>query len=139
MAASYPTKTGPNPPDPGPDPGPSPSPGPGPGPVPVQCDDTSECLPSTTCCCLSTIFDICLQWGCCPMVKATCCDDHQHFCPQSAPVCDTAHGRCLGPSGSALDSVPWSEKVPAKLTKANSFLGRVFRKFWGSKPQVQQA
>lgn len=86
MVASYPTKNGPNPPEPGPepgpDPGPGPRPGPKPGPQPVKCDDQSSCPAETTCCCITDIFNICLQWGCCPMVHATCCDDHQHCCPQ---------------------------------------------------------
>ena len=47
-----------------------------------------------------------------PLQDATCCDDHQHCCPNNLPVCDTAAGRCL--SGNANDwesSVPWSTKV----------------------------
>ena len=48
------------------------------------------------------------------MQDATCCDDHQHCCPNNLPVCDTIAGRCL--SGNADDwesSVPWSTKVRA--------------------------
>lgn len=112
MAASYPTKNGPNPPTPAPTP-PKPSPPPGPGPV--ACDAVHECPPKTTCCCLSTIFNLCLEWGCCPIPDATCCDDHQHCCPHDLPVCDTAAGRCLPKSGDVTKSVAIYTKEPAKF------------------------
>ncbi|XP_072311978.1 granulin b [Eucyclogobius newberryi] len=44
----------------------------------VKCDDKSSCASGTTCCKLSTG-----DWGCCPLVKAVCCEDHEHCCPQS--------------------------------------------------------
>lgn len=109
MAASYPLKTGPNPPPSPPSP-PKPAP---PGPQPVQCDTLHECPPSTTCCCVSEMFGVCLSWGCCPMAKAVCCDDHEHCCPHDLPVCDTASSRCLPKPGSFASSVPMSSKVPS--------------------------
>lgn len=120
MAASYPTKTTPNPPKPGPDPKPEPGP-PGPKPPgPITCDDTSECPIATTCCCVTDFLSVCLQWGCCPIEEAICCQDKQHCCPPSLPVCDTAEGRCLpssGPGGefaAAAAGKPWLTKTPAK-------------------------
>ncbi|XP_061563667.1 granulin b [Cololabis saira] len=43
----------------------------------VKCDDKSSCASGTTCCKLQTG-----EWGCCPLVKAVCCADHEHCCPQ---------------------------------------------------------
>ena len=37
---------------------------------------------------------MCLQWACCPIPDAVCCDDHVHCCPQDLPICDVEHGRC---------------------------------------------
>lgn len=148
MAASYPTKTGPNPPTPpptpptpSPPPGPTPGPTPGPGPHPPKpqpevCDDTAECPASTTCCCASPIFGMCLQWGCCPIANAICCDDNEHCCPSNLPVCDTDGGRCLPPSGQngIIASVPWSTKIAAKRT--GSIVSAIFSRRHGVKPAV---
>ena len=130
MAASYPTKTSPNPlpsPDlPPPPPGPT---GPGPTPAPgVICDDTAQCPVGSTCCCLTEIFGMCLSWGCCPMVEATCCEDNTHCCPKEIPVCDVAHGRCSLKAGSMLGSVPWSEKTPAIKRRSEGFFDRLWKK-----------
>ncbi|KAF7665096.1 hypothetical protein LDENG_00155320 [Lucifuga dentata] len=43
----------------------------------VKCDDKSSCASGTTCCKLPTG-----GWGCCPLVKAVCCEDQEHCCPQ---------------------------------------------------------
>ena len=48
-----------------------------------------------TCCCLRDFFGYCFTWACCPLPKATCCDDQTHCCPAELPVCDTSAGRCL--------------------------------------------
>jgi KDEL-tailed cysteine endopeptidase len=114
MQPSYPVKKGPNPPAPAPGPpGPKP-PTPGPSPEPVDCDQTHQCPPSTTCCCLMDLAGFCFSWGCCPMQKAVCCDDKEHCCPHDLPVCDTAAGRCLPQKGAGFAaSVPWSSKTPA--------------------------
>lgn len=105
MAATYPIKNHdnpvpqptrpPTPPGPGPFP-PPPEPTPIPPPGPVMCDFARSCPAGTTCCCSQTIqgLDVCLEWGCCPFVNATCCDDHQHCCPAETPVCDVQGGRC---------------------------------------------
>mmetsp|Transcript_15277 Transcript_15277/g.40293 ORF Transcript_15277/g.40293 Transcript_15277/m.40293 type:complete len:496 (-) Transcript_15277:1023-2510(-) len=111
MAASYPTKEGgPDPrPTPGPTPGPSPKP---PQPEPVQCDSATSCPPETTCCCVTDFLGMCLEWGCCPVMDAVCCDDHEHCCTPELPVCDTESGRCgTGEANGATQ--PWLTKIPA--------------------------
>jgi len=106
---SYPTRgSGPTPP------GPAPAPGPGPGPGPVKCDSTHECQAGSTCCCSMEIAGYCLSWGCCPLPKATCCNDHKHCCPHDHPVCDVAAGTCGDSAG--LDFVPIAEKYKATKT-----------------------
>jgi len=115
MIASYPVKTTPNPPKPAP-PGPKP-PGPAPGPdPPVPCDDagTTSCPSGSTCCCMSSFFSFCFSWACCPLPKATCCEDGQHCCPSNLPTCDTTAGRCTkGPAAGLEGSQPWVRKQPA--------------------------
>ena len=148
MQASFPIKTGPNPPPsppvpppppppppppgpeppspPGPLPPPSPPPPPGPSPPPppptTQCDEATTCPAGATCCCARDFFGYCFTWACCPLPKATCCDDHEHCCPEDLPVCDTEAGRCSagGSGGNNAFSVPWSTKIPATTTKATT-------------------
>ncbi|PWA21451.1 hypothetical protein CCH79_00003239, partial [Gambusia affinis] len=43
----------------------------------VKCDNKSSCATGTTCCKLPSG-----AWGCCPLLKAVCCPDHEHCCPQ---------------------------------------------------------
>ena len=77
-------------------------------------------------------MQVCLQWACCPIPKATCCDDRIHCCPHELPVCDVEHGRCLpkdadwtlGALG-ALQSGPMYEKVPAQRTFSRSQITEV--------------
>ncbi len=59
---------------------------------PLTCSSRSA---GATCCCLRDFFGYCFTWACCPLPKATCCDDQTHCCPAELPVCDTAAGRCL--------------------------------------------
>ncbi|EFJ44502.1 hypothetical protein VOLCADRAFT_76255 [Volvox carteri f. nagariensis] len=128
MAPSFPTKKGPNPPTPGPTPGPGPKPSPSPkppSPQPVKCDDDNECPAGSTCCCVMEFFNMCFQWGCCPMPKATCCSDNQHCCPADLPVCDTVGGRCLPKAGVMFGSQPWSRKTPA-MRSPGGFVDRIF-------------
>ncbi|XP_024913512.1 granulin b isoform X2 [Cynoglossus semilaevis] len=54
----------------------------------VKCDNKSSCAAGTTCCKLPTG-----EWGCCPLVKAVCCEDHQHCCPQGY-TCNMKTGTC---------------------------------------------
>ncbi|XP_057682996.1 granulin b [Corythoichthys intestinalis] len=54
----------------------------------VKCDDKSSCAAGTTCCELPTG-----EWGCCPLVKAVCCADREHCCPQGYS-CNMATGTC---------------------------------------------
>ncbi|XP_053094900.1 granulin b isoform X2 [Pangasianodon hypophthalmus] len=58
----------------------------------VKCDNTTSCAAGTTCCRLRTG-----KWGCCPLVKAVCCEDHEHCCPQGY-TCDLQSGTCIKPS-----------------------------------------
>lgn len=122
MQASFPIKKGPNPPEPPPTP-PTPSPGPGPEPEPVACDDTTQCPPDNTCCCMREFFGFCFTWACCPLPRATCCEDQQHCCPEDLPVCDTVAGRCLAQAGAGFEnSVPMVSKQPA-TSKPRSWFG----------------
>lgn len=54
----------------------------------VKCDNKSSCASGTTCCKLPTG-----EWGCCPLVKAVCCADHEHCCPQGY-TCNMQTGTC---------------------------------------------
>ncbi|XP_077481261.1 granulin b [Stigmatopora argus] len=54
----------------------------------VKCDDKSGCAAGTTCCKLPSG-----EWGCCPLIKAVCCADHEHCCPQGYS-CNMATGTC---------------------------------------------
>ena len=121
MQASFPIKKGANPPEPPPTPpGPGPEP---PEPQPVSCDDTTQCPPDNTCCCMREFFGFCFTWACCPLPKATCCDDQQHCCPEDLPVCDTVAGRCLAKAGEGFEhSSPMVEKQPA-TSKPRSWFG----------------
>lgn len=85
---SYPIKKGQNPPNPGPSP---------PTPVrpPVVCDSYSTCPNSNTCCCVFGFGSYCLEWGCCPLEAATCCEDNYSCCPHDYPICDIYQGTCL--------------------------------------------
>ncbi|XP_062847915.1 granulin b [Trichomycterus rosablanca] len=58
----------------------------------VKCDETTTCAAGSTCCKLLTG-----QWGCCPLIKAVCCDDHIHCCPEGY-TCDLKGGTCNKPS-----------------------------------------
>ena len=118
-----PTPPGPVPPPP-PVPPPGPSPPPPPGPPTTQCDEATTCPAGATCCCARDFFGYCFTWACCPLPKATCCDDHEHCCPEDLPVCDTEAGRCSagssGEGGENAFSVPWSTKVPATTTASSA-------------------
>eukprot|EP00899_Mesostigma_viride_P022559 jgi/Mesvir1/3488/Mv11979-RA.1 len=125
MKPSYPTMGG----GPGPSPGPTPGPSP---PGPQRCDATHECPALTTCCCAGEVSGACVQWGCCPLPEASCCEDHIHCCPSSLPVCDIAQGRCTKGDGGD-EFVALLTKQPA--TKVHEdLLSRVraaVRKFGG--------
>lgn len=72
----------------------------------VKCDDKTSCASGTTCCKLPTG-----AWGCCPLVKAVCCQDHEHCCPQSY-TCNMQTGTC---EKTALSySLPQLSVVPLK-------------------------
>ncbi|XP_048102775.1 granulin b [Alosa alosa] len=71
------------------------------GVMDVKCDDESSCAAGSTCCKLPTG-----DWGCCPLVKAVCCSDHEHCCPQGY-TCALESGTCVKPSDRAA-AVPLS-------------------------------
>ncbi|XP_062270247.1 granulin b [Platichthys flesus] len=73
-------------------------------------DQVSRCSDDSTCC---KLFDG--SYGCCPMVKAVCCEDKLHCCPEGTK-CDTAHDMCVSAS---LESVPMVEKLPAIRREKN--------------------
>ncbi|CAN9508674.1 unnamed protein product [Ophioblennius macclurei] len=72
----------------------------------VKCDDKSSCASGATCCKLPSG-----EWGCCPLVKAVCCADHEHCCPQGY-TCNMESGTCEKkgvvslPQSSVLRSTP---------------------------------
>ncbi|MEW5308620.1 MAG: hypothetical protein WDW38_000564 [Sanguina aurantia] len=136
MAASYPLKHSTNPPTPSPEPPSPPSPKPKPtppSPATVQCDETNECPAGNTCCCAQPLFGMCFQWGCCPIKAATCCDDNEHCCPESLPVCDTTAGRCLAARFSLEGSSPWMERTMA--THIPSWWEKMIGRTAGAAPQ----
>ncbi|XP_041818405.1 granulin b [Chelmon rostratus] len=72
----------------------------------VKCDDKSSCASGTTCCKLQTG-----EWGCCPLVKAVCCADHEHCCPQGY-TCNMETGTCEKKNRDVLvRSLPHSKVV----------------------------
>ncbi|KAM6896946.1 granulin b [Xenentodon cancila] len=76
----------------------------------VKCDEKTSCASGTTCCKLQTG-----EWGCCPLVKAVCCADHEHCCPQGytcnmqTKTCEKSISRFL------LGSLPLSTVVRSEL------------------------
>ncbi|KAL6094400.1 grn [Pungitius sinensis] len=62
----------------------------------VKCDNKSSCASGTTCCKLKTG-----GWGCCPLVKAVCCADREHCCPQGYS-CNMQTGTCEKKAADAL-------------------------------------
>ena len=66
----------------------------------VQCDSTHACPSGNTCCKLASG-----QWGCCPVPRAVCCNDHVHCCP-SGYTCETGTGECI----KGMTSIPWLTK-----------------------------
>lgn len=80
-------------------------------------DGASECPSGSTCCQMAD-----QSWGCCPLEKATCCNDHVHCCPQNTQ-CDLVHGTCV----SKDKVVPMSKKVPARMKLQTSATVQVLR------------
>ncbi|XP_078454932.1 progranulin-like isoform X2 [Lampetra planeri] len=70
----------------------------------VKCDDQYGCPDGNTCCKTSSG-----EWGCCPLVKAVCCDDHEHCCPEGT-TCNVPAGSC----DQGQLSLPWSSRTPAR-------------------------
>ncbi|XP_041758951.1 granulin b isoform X2 [Coregonus clupeaformis] len=79
----------------------------------VKCDDKSSCASGATCCKLPTG-----EWGCCPLVKAVCCTDHEHCCPQGYS-CNMQTGTCDKPvEGVLLHTVPLTEVAESQQRAA---------------------
>ncbi|KAK5610595.1 hypothetical protein CRENBAI_002714 [Crenichthys baileyi] len=74
----------------------------------VPCDNTTACPDGSTCCKTKEG-----GWGCCPLPKAVCCDDHEHCCPEGT-TCDPTSSQCLKASG----STPAMQKIPVFTTAA---------------------
>ncbi|KAK5881661.1 hypothetical protein CesoFtcFv8_022437 [Champsocephalus esox] len=70
----------------------------------VPCNGSVACAEGSTCCKSSEG-----GWACCPLPKATCCEDHLHCCPHGT-VCNLAASTCDDPSGGTL--MPWLSKLP---------------------------
>ncbi|KAF3704026.1 Granulins Proepithelin [Channa argus] len=68
----------------------------------VKCDDKSSCASGTTCCKLPKG-----DWGCCPLVKAVCCADHEHCCPHDY-TCNMQTGTCEKNLDVLVNSLPQS-------------------------------
>ncbi|MGH0168892.1 UNVERIFIED_CONTAM: hypothetical protein FKN15_072131 [Acipenser sinensis] len=75
----------------------------------VECDYRTACPDGTTCCKTASG-----SWTCCPLLKAVCCGDHEHCCPEGT-VCDLAAGTC----DQGGFSVPWLEKIPVRTSEPN--------------------
>ena len=41
----------------------------------IQCGLRAYCHDDESCCCMSQVWSICFQWGCCPGKTSTCCRD----------------------------------------------------------------
>ncbi|XP_058862565.1 uncharacterized protein LOC117433375 [Acipenser ruthenus] len=67
-----------------------------------KCDNQTSCPDGTTCCKLSTG-----DWACCPLIRAMCCDDHEHCCPKGYK-CDVEQQTCVKQGL----SIPWVPKKP---------------------------
>ncbi|XP_041673046.1 granulin a [Cheilinus undulatus] len=76
----------------------------------VPCNDTQSCPDGTTCCKKESG-----DWGCCPLPKAVCCEDHEHCCPEGT-TCDLTTFSCQ--KGSA--STPMQKKFPPFSTMATT-------------------
>ncbi|KAK3609314.1 hypothetical protein CHS0354_026234 [Potamilus streckersoni] len=81
----------------------------------VVCPDGQhECPDGNTCCKLASG-----EWGCCPLEKAVCCNDHLHCCPHGTK-CDVSEGKCI--KGEIVTD--WFGKTPASK-KASLSVGSV--------------
>ncbi|XP_036801770.1 progranulin [Oncorhynchus mykiss] len=78
----------------------------------VKCDNKSSCASGTTCCKLPTE-----EWGCCPLVKAVCCTDHEHCCPQGYS-CNMQTGTCEKPVEGVLPHTIPQTKVAESQQRA---------------------
>lgn len=72
-----------------------------------KCDDSYSCDDNATCCRMEDG-----NWGCCPLVRATCCDDKKHCCPEGYEcywhICKKKSPWANGPA-----FLPMKEKKPA--------------------------
>ncbi|XP_034050285.1 granulin b isoform X2 [Thalassophryne amazonica] len=76
----------------------------------IKCDEKGSCPSGTTCCKLTTG-----QWGCCPLVKAVCCEDREHCCPYGY-TCNMQTGTCEKKNQDMLvHAVPMSRVLQSKF------------------------
>ncbi|XP_026207191.1 granulin b [Anabas testudineus] len=81
----------------------------------VKCDDKSSCATGTTCCKLPNG-----EWGCCPLVKAVCCADHEHCCPHDY-TCNMQTGTCEKKNHDEFVHIlPQSKVVRSELRDADT-------------------
>ncbi|XP_047465155.1 granulin b [Mugil cephalus] len=84
----------------------------------VKCDNKSSCASGTTCCKLPSG-----EWGCCPLVKAVCCADHEHCCPQGY-TCNMETKTCEKKIYDLfLQSLPQFKVVQSEAKKAGDEAG----------------
>jgi len=87
-------------------------------PVPEMCDlfGWTECPARNTCSCSFSLLGFLFLWhDCCPLEGGVTCDDLQHCCPASAPICDAERGLCASEDGKV--AVPWTDKAKAEVTR----------------------
>ncbi|KAK2820094.1 hypothetical protein Q5P01_023053 [Channa striata] len=88
----------------------------------VKCDDKSSCASGTTCCKLPKG-----DWGCCPLVKAVCCADHEHCCPHDY-TCNMQTGTCEKKILNVLfHDLPQSRVGPSELRETKEEKSEEFR------------
>ncbi len=81
-------------------------------------DNETECSTDTTCCKVTGG-----KYGCCPYVKAVCCSDGEHCCPNGFS-CELESGSCVKSYLPEAVRVPMLRKLPALPMTANYPGGR---------------
>jgi KDEL-tailed cysteine endopeptidase len=72
---------------------------------------------------MQEVFSFCITYACCPMPRATCCEDRDHCCPEDLPVCDVEGGRCTAGDEPGARWAPIASKVPATRAPRASWWG----------------
>ncbi|KAM4624047.1 granulin b isoform 2-T2 [Polymixia lowei] len=83
-------------------------------PRPTMCDAHTSCPKDTTCCFMNKAR----KWGCCPLPKAVCCEDHEHCCPQGY-TCNMQTGTCEKKADALIvQTLPLSKVVASEQRDA---------------------